>query len=54
MGSQGGYRLRYLAGINPNVRADEIEHLEARREALGHYIKDARVRLDALRVVVMS
>ncbi len=47
-------RLRYLAGVNPNVRADEIEHLEARREALDHYLRDARVRLDALRVVVMS
>ncbi len=47
-------RLRYLSKVNPNVRADEIEHLVLRREALTHYLGDARVRLDALRLVVMS
>ncbi len=47
-------RLRYLIGINPNVRPDELEHMEARKAELTTYIKDARVRLDALRVIVMS
>ncbi len=47
-------RLRYLMGVNPNVRSDELEHMEVRKDALSIYIKDARVRLDALRVIVMS
>ncbi len=46
-------RLQALSRVNPNVRADEIEQVLARQELLEIHLKDARVRLDAVRVVVM-
>ncbi|MCB1774729.1 MAG: RNA polymerase-associated protein RapA [Gammaproteobacteria bacterium] len=46
-------RLVALARINRNVRDDEIERISARQEALAGYLNSTRVRLDALRVVVM-
>jgi ATP-dependent helicase HepA len=46
-------RLLALAQVNRNVREDEIEQIEARRELLTIHLKDTRVRLDAARVVVM-
>ena len=46
-------RLQALAKVNPNVREDEIEQVQARRELLEVHLKDTRVRLDAVRVVVM-
>jgi len=42
-----------LAEVNPNVRADEVEQISARRELLGIHLRDTRVRLDAVRVIVM-
>jgi ATP-dependent helicase HepA len=46
-------RLRALAKVNPNVREDEIEQLAIRRELIALQFEDARVRLDAVRVVVV-
>lgn len=46
-------RLTALAEVNPNVREDELEQVAARRELLEIHLKDARVRLDAVRVVVI-
>lgn len=46
-------RLLSLAEVNPNVRADEVEQISARRELLGIHLRDTRVRLDAVRVIVM-
>ena len=46
-------RLIALARINRNVRDDEIERIAARQEALAGYLQTTRVRLDAVRVVVM-
>ena len=46
-------RLRALAKVNPNVREDEIEQLAVRRELIALQFQDARVRLDAVRIVVM-
>jgi ATP-dependent helicase HepA len=46
-------RLQALARVNPNVREDEIEQIQARRELLEVHLKDTRVRLDAVRVVVI-
>ncbi|RMG38593.1 MAG: RNA polymerase-associated protein RapA, partial [Gammaproteobacteria bacterium] len=46
-------RLSALREVNPNVREDEIEQLQARRELLEIHLKDTRVRLDAVRVIVM-
>ena len=45
-------RLRALAAINPLVRAEEIAHLEARREHLTRHLAHTHPRLDALRVIV--
>lgn len=46
-------RLTDLSRVNPNVRDDEIERLAARQQAIAAYLKTTRVRLDALRVIVM-
>ncbi len=45
-------RLRALAAINPLVRAEEIAHLEDRREQLTRHLAYTHPRLDALRVIV--
>ncbi len=47
-------RLRALAAVNPSVRDDELEQLEARHALLAEHMGNARVRLDAARVVVMQ
>jgi ATP-dependent helicase HepA len=44
-------RLRALAAVNPSVRPEEIETLEAERDALARALPLARPRLDALRMV---
>ena len=46
-------RLEALARINPNVRDAEIEQLEVRRDLLAAHLAAAKVRLDAVRIVVM-
>jgi ATP-dependent helicase HepA len=46
-------RLGALARVNPNVRASEIEQLALRRELLAKHLSAARIRLDAVRIVVM-
>ena len=46
-------RLVALARVNPNVRASEIEQLALRRALLAEHLAAARVRLDAVRIVVM-
>lgn len=45
-------RLKSLATINPNVRQEEIQHLQQRLTASQHFLSQAKVRLDALRVVM--
>ena len=47
-------RLKVLALVNPNVRAEEIEFMELQREALTVALDSASLRLDALRVVVAT
>ena len=46
-------RLQALAAVNPTIRAEEIEQWAARRELLEVYLQQTRVRLDAIRVIVM-
>ena len=46
-------RLGALARVNPNVRASEIEQIALRRELLAKHLSAARIRLDAVRIVVM-
>jgi len=44
-------RLRALQQVNRSVRDDEIEALLAQRQALDAYLDDARLRLDAVRLI---
>lgn len=46
-------RLTELARVNANVREDEVEQLALREELLARHLEDTRVRLDAIRLVVM-
>jgi len=47
-------RLKALQGVNPNVRPEEIDHLETRRQAVIDALQSATLRLDALRVIVTT
>ncbi len=47
-------RMRALATINPNIRADEIEFLEARQKRLETAINNAQVRLEAVRLIIAA
>ena len=46
-------RLEALAKVNPNVRDAEIDQLNLRRGLLAQQLGQTRVRLDAVRIVVM-
>ncbi len=46
-------RLSELAQVNPNVSQAEIDQLATRREQIAAHLAAARVRLDALRLIVM-
>jgi ATP-dependent helicase HepA len=45
-------RMKALRAVNPNVRQEEIDYLEQRLAASQHYLGQASIRLDALRVVI--
>ena len=47
-------RLTALAEVNPNIRAEEIEHLRVNAQQLQEYLSGAKLQLDALRVVVAT
>lgn len=47
-------RLTALAKINPSVRAEEIAHWQHMQQQLTEYIQKARLRFDAIRVIVAS
>lgn len=47
-------RLRQLARVNPNIRADEVDHLETLRAGLERYLRGARLKLDSVRVAVAT
>ncbi len=47
-------RLRALQKVNPNVRNDEIQFFEAQLAALTEALKDARLRLDGVRVIIST
>ena len=47
-------RLRALADVNPNVRAEEIQFLAERRDTLESAIRNAQVRLEAVRLIVTA
>jgi ATP-dependent helicase HepA len=47
-------RLRALAEVNPNIRQEEINHLLAEADELQHYLTSAHIKLEALRVAVVT
>ena len=47
-------RLQTLAELNPNIRKEEIQQLEANANALAGYLEHARLKLDALRVALIT
>jgi ATP-dependent helicase HepA len=47
-------RLHALAETNPNISQEEIENMRNLEERLQHYLDSAQLRLDAIRVIVIS
>ncbi|EVU14526.1 RNA polymerase recycling family protein [Vibrio parahaemolyticus V-223/04] len=47
-------RLQALKAVNPNIRDEEIEAIEAQIKELTGYINQAQVQLDSLRLIVVS
>ena len=47
-------RMVALAEVNPNIRAEEITALEEQNAMAENYLKQSQLRLDALRVVVVT
>lgn len=47
-------RLMALAEINPNVRREEIEHLEMQQQQLVYFLSEARVVMDAVRIAIVT
>ncbi len=47
-------RLKALKMVNPNVRPEEIDHLEIRYQAVLESLASATLRLDAVRVIVTT
>ena len=47
-------RLQALARVNPNIRQQEIDHLIEETAALESYIGHAQVKLDALRIAIIT
>ena len=47
-------RLRALAEVNPNIRKEEVETLEENASALASYLQQARLKLDSIRVALVT
>ena len=47
-------RLRTLADVNPNIRKEEIQQLEDNASALATYLEHARLKLDAIRIILVT
>ena len=47
-------RLQYLQSVNPNVRDSEISHISELTDELAGYLDGARLRLDAMHVIVTT
>ena len=47
-------RLQALAKVNPLVRPEEIAYVQDKQQQLSQYIGKARLRFDAIRVIVVS
>jgi ATP-dependent helicase HepA len=47
-------RLQALKAINPNIRDEEIQVFDKQREQLTTHIEKAQLKLDAIRLIVVS
>ena len=47
-------RLQALAEVNPNIRQEEIDYLKTETSELEHYLNTAHIKLEALRVAVVT
>ncbi|POF60409.1 RNA polymerase-binding ATPase, partial [Vibrio vulnificus] len=47
-------RLQALKAVNPNIRDEEIEAIDAQIKELNGYIAKAQFQLDSLRLIVVS
>ena len=47
-------RLAALKQINPNIRDEELNFFDKQRSELTTYIEKAQVKLDAIRLIVVS
>ncbi|MDO6766032.1 RNA polymerase-associated protein RapA [Agarivorans sp. 1_MG-2023] len=47
-------RLEALSAVNPSIRQDELNTLRELRDNAGNYLQKAQVKLDALRVILVS
>lgn len=47
-------RLQALAEVNPNIRADEIDHIQRTTTDMRQHLEAAQLRLDALRVAMVA
>jgi ATP-dependent helicase HepA len=47
-------RLRALAEVNPNIRQEEIDHLLSEADDLQHYLDSTHIKLEALRIAVVT
>lgn len=47
-------RLQALKAVNPNIRDEELEAIEAQIKELTGYIATAQIQLDSLRLIVVS
>lgn len=47
-------RLEALSAVNPSIRKDELDTLRSLRDNAGDYLQKAQVKLDALRVILVS
>ena len=47
-------RLRALAEVNPNIRQEEIDYLADETSELHHYLQSSHIKLEAVRVAVVT
>ncbi|MGY5451968.1 RNA polymerase-associated protein RapA [Agarivorans sp. MS3-6] len=47
-------RLEALSAVNPSIRKDELDTLRQLRDTADDYLQKAQVKLDALRVILVS
>ncbi|GHE81585.1 RNA polymerase-associated protein RapA [Thalassotalea profundi] len=52
--SQEHERLTALKAINPNVRQEELDFINLQQKELSHYINNAQLKFEAVRLIVVS